>query len=90
MQKVIEDGCGVILLIGGELSRSQMLENQLEMMFDEIEQPKAVNYSTMEIGTGAQILRDLGVRQMRIMGAPLKYPALTGFDLEIVEYINNQ
>lgn len=39
------------------------------------------------IGVGAQILRDLGVRQMRLLSAPLKFNALSGFDLEVVEYI---
>ena len=90
MQKVTDAGSGVILLIDSELIRTQIIEEQLQIMFGETEQPKTPNYSTMEIGTGAQILRDLGVRQMRIMGAPLKYPALPGFDLEIVEYVNNK
>ncbi len=40
------------------------------------------------VGTGSQILRDLGVRKMRLMSPPIKYTGLSGFDLEVVEYIN--
>jgi len=41
-----------------------------------------------DYGTGAQILIDLGVRQMRLMtNNPKKYAALAGFGLEIVERV---
>ncbi len=39
-------------------------------------------------GIGAQILTDIGVRKMRVMSAPKKIHALSGFDLEVVEYIH--
>ena len=39
------------------------------------------------IGTGSQILRDLGVTQMRLLSSKQKFNALSGFGLEIVEYI---
>jgi 3,4-dihydroxy 2-butanone 4-phosphate synthase/GTP cyclohydrolase II len=42
------------------------------------------------IGAGAQILRELGVRQMRLLSSPLKFNALSGFDLEVVEYVSPQ
>jgi GTP cyclohydrolase II len=37
-------------------------------------------------GVGAQILSDLGVGKMRILGSPRKLNALKGFGLEVVEY----
>ena len=38
-------------------------------------------------GIGAQILRALGVRRMRVLGVPKHMHALSGFGLEIVEYV---
>jgi len=38
-------------------------------------------------GIGAQILADLGVRRMRVMSAPKAMHAISGFDLEVVEYV---
>jgi len=38
-------------------------------------------------GLGSQILADLGVGKMRVLGHAMKAPALSGFGLEIVEYV---
>lgn len=38
-------------------------------------------------GLGAQILADLGVRKMRVLSAPKKLHAISGFKLEIVDYV---
>jgi len=38
-------------------------------------------------GIGAQILRDLGVSRMRVLSAPKQMHGLSGFDLEVVEYV---
>ena len=40
-------------------------------------------------GTGAQILRALGVKRMRVLSAPKQMHALSGFGLEVVEYISS-
>jgi 3,4-dihydroxy 2-butanone 4-phosphate synthase/GTP cyclohydrolase II len=40
----------------------------------------------LTVGTGSQILRDLGIRKMRLLSAPMKF-SVTGFDLEAVEFI---
>ncbi len=39
------------------------------------------------LGLGGQILADLGVRRMRVMGSPKRVHALSGFNLEIVDYV---
>ncbi len=39
------------------------------------------------VGLGSQILVDLGVRKMQVLGHPRKAPALAGFNLEVVGYI---
>jgi 3,4-dihydroxy 2-butanone 4-phosphate synthase/GTP cyclohydrolase II len=38
-------------------------------------------------GVGAQILADLGVRRMRVLSAPKKMHGISGFGLEVVEYV---
>jgi 3,4-dihydroxy 2-butanone 4-phosphate synthase/GTP cyclohydrolase II len=39
-------------------------------------------------GVGAQILADLGVKRMRVLSAPKRVHAISGFDLEVIEYVN--
>ena len=38
-------------------------------------------------GIGAQILRDLGVRRMKLLASPRHMPSMTGFDLEVTGYV---
>jgi 3,4-dihydroxy 2-butanone 4-phosphate synthase/GTP cyclohydrolase II len=38
-------------------------------------------------GIGAQILRQLGVRKMKLLANPRKMPSMAGFDLEVVGYL---
>jgi 3,4-dihydroxy 2-butanone 4-phosphate synthase/GTP cyclohydrolase II len=39
------------------------------------------------IGTGAQILQRLNIGRMRLMSSPLRFNALSGFNLEITEFV---
>jgi 3,4-dihydroxy 2-butanone 4-phosphate synthase/GTP cyclohydrolase II len=38
-------------------------------------------------GAGAQILSDLGLGKLRVLGTPRKQVGLAGFGLEVVEYV---
>jgi 3,4-dihydroxy 2-butanone 4-phosphate synthase/GTP cyclohydrolase II len=40
-------------------------------------------------GIGAQILRSLGVRRMRVLSAPKQMYGLSGFGLEVTDYVNH-
>ena len=54
------------------------------------EAPRATDQSVelRTYGLGAQILLDIGVRRMRVLGAPKRLTGLSGFDLEIVDYVS--
>ena len=41
-------------------------------------------------GTGSQILRNIGVKRMRVLSEPKKMQAISGFDLEITEYVEKE
>jgi len=41
-------------------------------------------------GTGSQILREIGVKRMRVLSEPKIMQAISGFDLEITEYIDKE
>ncbi len=40
-------------------------------------------------GIGAQILKDLGVRRMRVLSAPKQLQGISAFDLEVAEYVGH-
>ena len=56
---------------------------------DTLDQPTTAASSAhyRSIGVGAQILRDLGVKQMRLLSSPIRFNGLSGFGLEIVDYV---
>lgn len=41
------------------------------------------------IGVGAQILRSLGIKDMRLLSKPMKFHALSGFELNVVEFVES-
>ena len=86
LKAISEAEVGVLVLLGQDFRASDML-GQLEDFF--AARPRTAESSGMyrTIGVGSQILRDLGVTQMRLLSSPLKFNALSGFGLEIVEYL---
>ncbi|PUA29297.1 MAG: 3,4-dihydroxy-2-butanone-4-phosphate synthase [Cellvibrio sp. 79] len=86
LRAVSEAGKGVVLLICHDESTAEV-ENSIDWLLSgkQIQRSSEVLYK--QVGTGSQILRDLGVRKMRVMSAPMRFSALSGFDLEVVEYV---
>ena len=84
MQKVAAEGSGVVLLLNHAISGNELLE-LVEQQLGEAKPAEPTTYST--VGAGSQILRDLGVRKMRLLSSPVKFNAISGFDLEVVEYV---
>ncbi|QMV65717.1 bifunctional 3,4-dihydroxy-2-butanone-4-phosphate synthase/GTP cyclohydrolase II [Pseudomonas berkeleyensis] len=85
LQKVAETGHGVVVVLANNESSQALLERvpQLTQPRRQFSRSQSRIYS--EVGTGAQILQDLGVGKLRHLGPPLKYAGLTGYDLEVVE-----
>jgi 3,4-dihydroxy 2-butanone 4-phosphate synthase/GTP cyclohydrolase II len=86
LEKISEEGEGVLVVLGG--TWSVKLETRLSEFFRKT--PAATQSASgayLTVGTGSQILRDLGVTKMRLLNAPMKFSALSGFDLEVVEFL---
>lgn len=56
--------------------------------FDEIGKSNKSQYAYHNVGIGSQILKSLGVSKMKLMSPELRFPALSGFGLEITQFIN--
>lgn len=93
LERIAEAGAGVVLYLLQE-GRGIGLVNKLrayelqEAGHDTVEANARLGFrpDLRDYGVGAQILRDLGVRRMRLMtNNPAKYVGLAGYGLEIVE-----
>ena len=87
LEKIAQNGHGVVVVLANSESSQALLERvpQLTQPRRQFSRSQSRIYS--EIGTGAQILQDLGVGKLRHLGPPLKYAGLTGYDLEVLENI---
>ncbi|GAA6170675.1 bifunctional 3,4-dihydroxy-2-butanone-4-phosphate synthase/GTP cyclohydrolase II [Colwellia sp. KU-HH00111] len=90
MQRIGEEG-GVLVLLGKHESPMELI-NLVEKYakIDAGESVKEVNrhVGSRNVGVGSQILSNLGVNKMRLLSSQTKYHSLSGFGLEVVEYIS--
>ena len=82
----MQEGAGVAVLLNCGESAAQ-----LQAQFQRLSQPAPVPPKSgvtalRDYGIGAQILRDLGVRQMRLLGQTRKMPSMAGYGLEILGF----
>ena len=87
MQTVAEHGSGVVVILRGQ-DNARDIVRAVQSAGGE----RAASDATRELrtyGIGAQILRDLGVRKMRVLSAPKTMHGLSGFGLEVVEYLGD-
>ena len=87
LKAIAESESGVLVLLSKPEATDDLLHD-IDRLLGEPERDKTGSPDAYnQIGMGAQILRDLGVGQIRLLGAPLKYNALAGFGLEVVDFV---
>ncbi len=91
LERIAEEGKGVAVLLSGE-DYGHDLGQDIEqttaaMLSPRRRREEAKPRSDLTIGTGSQILRDLGVGKMRLLSYPARYKAISGFDLEVDEFV---
>jgi 3,4-dihydroxy 2-butanone 4-phosphate synthase/GTP cyclohydrolase II len=88
LRAVSRAGAGVVVLLARQESDDALLYSiDIALGQASPETAPAAGSSYLTVGVGSQILRDLGVGKIRLMGAPIKYNAISGFDLEVIEYV---
>jgi 3,4-dihydroxy 2-butanone 4-phosphate synthase/GTP cyclohydrolase II len=85
MRMVAHHKEGVIVLLRRHEPAAEILE-RLHGTRDRQKAPR--KWDPRLHGIGAQILRDLGVGKMRVLARPKRIPSMSGFGLEVVEYVS--
>jgi len=88
LARINEEGKGVVVVLASEKDSEDVLSRlaTIDKMTDKDVPTPAPHGIYLNVGTGSQILRDVGVGKMRLLSYPTRY-AISGFDLEVVEYI---
>ncbi len=89
IERIAEEEVGVIVLLRDQESSRDFMDSveTLGQHRDELEKRRAGDEVLRTYGVGAQILRDLGLSKIRVLSAPKHMYAISGFDLEITEYV---
>jgi len=90
LARVAEEGTGVVVLLaGGDRPEDALERFELFPATPSYNRSLRADGSSVyhSVGLGSQILRSVGVKRMRLMSFPTRYNAISGFDLEIVEYV---
>lgn len=89
LSSIGKQGSGMVLVLGGHPD-----DDALQRLLQKEPEPPVArggdDHASRELrtyGIGAQIIADLGVRRMRVLSAPRKLSGLSGFGLEVVDYV---
>ena len=89
MQRIEVEGSGVIVILRSHETSSELvhrIDHYHKMQLGELSTHLSKNKDLRTYGLGAQILKSIGVKRMKVMSAPKKIHGLSGFGLEVSEY----
>jgi 3,4-dihydroxy 2-butanone 4-phosphate synthase/GTP cyclohydrolase II len=86
LRRIADEGRGVLLVLSGEDTAEALLA-RLQRQPLHLPPEDAQQQEWRQLGLGAQMLADLGVRRLRVLGTPRRLVGLGGFGLEVVEHV---
>ncbi len=89
IERIAKEETGVVVLLRDQETSRDFMDavETLGEERDELEDRRSGDAVLRTYGVGAQILRDLGLSKIRVLSAPKQMYAISGFDLEITEYV---
>ncbi|MDH3615399.1 MAG: bifunctional 3,4-dihydroxy-2-butanone-4-phosphate synthase/GTP cyclohydrolase II [Gammaproteobacteria bacterium] len=89
IERISKEEAGVVVLLRDQETSRDFMESveSLGEHRDELDKRRSGDMVLRTYGVGAQILRDLGLSKIRVLSAPKHMYAISGFDLEIMEYV---
>ena len=89
IQRIAAEEIGVVVLLRDQESSRDLMDavDGLSHSTDDLTDRRNGEGVLRTYGIGAQILRDLGLSKIRVLSAPKHMYAISGFDLEITEYV---
>jgi 3,4-dihydroxy 2-butanone 4-phosphate synthase/GTP cyclohydrolase II len=89
IERISAEETGVIVVLRDQETSRDFIDSveALDEHRDELEDRRSGDEVLRTYGIGAQILRDLGLSKIRVLSAPKQMYAISGFDLEITEYV---
>jgi 3,4-dihydroxy 2-butanone 4-phosphate synthase / GTP cyclohydrolase II len=94
LQRIVEAGNGVVVVLRQQDSAHELAEAMRGLAASPAapaaETSAAEGAVLRTFGVGAQILKDLGVRRMRVLSAPKQMHGISAFGLEVEGYVGEE
>jgi 3,4-dihydroxy 2-butanone 4-phosphate synthase / GTP cyclohydrolase II len=88
MARVASEASGVIVILRPEETPREFMDS-VRLLDAKSAQPRHRGATVIRTyGIGAQILKDLGLKRMRVLSAPKQLQGLAAFDLEVTGYVD--
>ena len=89
IERISREEAGVVVLLRDQETSREFMDSveSLDEQRSELDKRRSGDMVLRTYGVGAQILRDLGLSKIRVLSAPKQMYAISGFDLEITEYV---
>lgn len=87
MARIAEEGSGIVVILRKPETPRELVARIGSLRLPAQDELSDDGKTLRTYGIGAQILKDLGVRQMRVLSAPRRLQGLSGFGLEVTEYV---
>ncbi len=91
LKRISTEPCGALIVLREQASPSSLADAvQGAQARDAVPAADQAQSVLRTYGIGAQILKDLGVRRMRVLSAPKQLHGISAFDLEVAEYVSDE
>ena len=87
MRRVAKEESGVVVILRPEESPRHFMDS-VRLLDAKSARQRTGATVVRTYGIGAQILKDLGLKRMRVLSAPKQLQGLAAFDLEITSYVD--
>ena len=85
LARIQKEGIGAAVLLNCGESGTELLERVTTSPGQLV---AAKRWDPRIYGTGAQILRELGITRMKLLGSPRRMPSMAGYGLEITGFVS--
>ena len=91
IERIAKEKSGVIVVLREQESSRDLMETveALSRQDDDLRNRRTGDSVLRTYGVGAQILRDLGIKKMRVLSAPKQMYGISGFELEVTQYVED-
>ena len=90
LARLAEENDGIVVFLNENQDVNSIISRMHAFAHQHTPPKRAQEQDLRTYGIGAQILIDQGVRRMRLLSAPYKFTGISGYQLDVIEFIDHK